>query len=112
MEKLTKRQAEILALIRQHIDESGMPPTRMDIAATFGFKSPNAAEEHLRALERKGVIQMVPGASRGIRLVGVEDEEPGLPIIGQGRGGGACLTDRAAQRRDTDHRLPCTGVDA
>lgn len=83
MEKLTKRQAEILALIRQQIDETGMPPTRMDIAATFGFKSPNAAEEHLRALERKGVIQMVPGASRGIRLVEVEEENPGLPIIGR-----------------------------
>lgn len=83
MEKLTKRQAEILALIKQCIEESGMPPTRMDIAATFGFKSPNAAEEHLRALERKGVIEMVPGASRGIRLIGAEDEEPGLPIIGR-----------------------------
>ena len=83
MEKLTRRQAEILALIKQYIEESGMPPTRMDIAATFGFKSPNAAEEHLRALERKGMIEMVPGASRGIRLIGVEAEEPGLPIIGR-----------------------------
>ena len=83
MEKLTKRQAEILALIKQYIEESGMPPTRMDIAATFGFKSPNAAEEHLRALERKGVIEMVPGASRGIRLIGAEEEEPGIPIIGR-----------------------------
>ena len=83
MEKLTKRQTEILALIRQYIEESGMPPTRMDIAATFGFKSPNAAEEHLRALARKGVIEMLPGTSRGIRLVETAQEEPGLPIIGR-----------------------------
>lgn len=83
MEKLTRRQGEILALIKQYIAESGMPPTRMDIATTFGFRSPNAAEEHLRALERKGVIEMVPGASRGIRLIEAEPEEPGLPIIGR-----------------------------
>lgn len=83
MEKLTKRQEEILALIRQHIEESGMPPTRMDIAATFGFKSPNAAEDHLRALARKGVIEMLPGTSRGIRLVEAEQDEAGLPIVGR-----------------------------
>lgn len=82
MEKLTKRQAEILALIKQHIDESGMPPTRMDIAATFGFKSPTL-QKNICALERKGVIQMVPGASRGIRLIEAEEENPGLPIIGR-----------------------------
>ncbi|MBA57326.1 MAG: repressor LexA [Pseudomonadales bacterium] len=84
MEKLTKRQAEILALIKTYIEDSGMPPTRMEIADTFGFRSPNAAEEHLRTLARKGYIEMLPGASRGIRLIGQEDdEEPGLPIIGQ-----------------------------
>ena len=70
MEKLTKRQSEILELIKSHIADSGMPPTRMEIAETFGFRSPNAAEEHLRTLARKGYIEMVPGASRGIRLLG------------------------------------------
>jgi len=84
MEKLTKRQAEILALIKTYIEEDGMPPTRMEIAATFGFRSPNAAEEHLRTLARKGYIEMLPGSSRGIRLISQDDdEEPGLPIIGQ-----------------------------
>lgn len=81
MEKLTKRQQEILDLIRHYIADSGMPPTRMDIANEFGFKSPNAAEEHLRALERKGAIEMLPGASRGLRIIGEESE--GIPIIGE-----------------------------
>ncbi len=81
MEKLTKRQQEILDLIKARIEETGMPPTRMDIAHEFGFRSPNAAEEHLRALERKGAIEIMPGASRGIRVVGAE--EPGIPIIGE-----------------------------
>lgn len=81
MEKLTKRQQEILDLIKARIEETGMPPTRMDIAHEFGFRSPNAAEEHLRALERKGAIEIMPGASRGIRVVGTE--EPGIPIIGE-----------------------------
>ncbi|WP_297188233.1 transcriptional repressor LexA [uncultured Porticoccus sp.] len=78
---LTARQQEILNLIKQHIDETGYPPTRAEIATELGFRSPNAAEEHLRALARKGMIEMVSGASRGIRLL---DEEPaGLPLIGR-----------------------------
>lgn len=81
MEKLTKRQQEILNLIKDYIANTGMPPTRMDIANEFGFRSPNAAEEHLRALQRKGAIEMLPGASRGIRVLG--DEEPGIPVIGE-----------------------------
>ncbi len=81
MEKLTKRQQQILDLIQSHIEETGMPPTRMDIAAEFGFRSPNAAEEHLRALERKGAIEITPGASRGIRII--SDETPGIPVIGE-----------------------------
>lgn len=68
MRALTVRQQEILALIRQHIADTGFPPTRMEIARQFGFRSPNAAEEHLRALARKGVIELTSGASRGIRL--------------------------------------------
>ena len=76
--KLTARQAEVLELIKRHIEESGMPPTRADIAKELGFKSANAAEEHLRALARKGAIEMIAGASRGIRL----PESNGIPIVG------------------------------
>ena len=81
MYKLTKRQAEILELIKSHIGDTGFPPTRAEIAKTFGFRSPNAAEEHLRALARKGAIEMIPGASRGIRIP--EANPKGLPVVGQ-----------------------------
>lgn len=66
--KLTARQEEILALIQQAIATSGAPPTRAEIAKTLGFRSANAAEEHLQALARKGVIELISGTSRGIRL--------------------------------------------
>lgn len=79
--KLTARQQQVLDLIKRHILETGFPPTRAEIAADFGFKSPNAAEEHLRALARKGAIEIVAGASRGIRLT--QPVEPGLPLIGR-----------------------------
>lgn len=78
---LTPRQQQILDLIKQHIEETGYPPTRAEIAAVLGFKSPNAAEEHLRALARKGVIEMIAGTSRGIRLL--EEEPAGLPLVGR-----------------------------
>lgn len=81
MIKLTARQQQVLNLIREHIDATGFPPTRAEIALALGFKSANAAEEHLRALERKGAIEMVPSASRGIRLK-EQVEESGIPIIG------------------------------
>lgn len=68
MRDLTARQQEILGLIRQHIANTGFPPTRAEIAAQLGFRSPNAAEEHLKALARKGVLELTSGASRGIRL--------------------------------------------
>ncbi len=70
MIKLTARQEEILNLIREAIDNTGFPPTRAEIAAELGFKSANAAEEHLQALARKGAIEISPGTSRGIRLIG------------------------------------------
>jgi len=66
--KLTPRQSEILALITSAIQESGLPPTRAEIATCLGFASANAAEEHLRALARKGYIELTPGTSRGIRI--------------------------------------------
>ena len=81
MNHLTRRQQEVLELIKSHIDETGYPPTRADIAAALGFKSANAAEEHLKALARKGVIELIPGTSRGIKLMTTEGEE-GIPIIG------------------------------
>ena len=68
--KLTARQQQILDLIQTAIARTGAPPTRAEIAAELGFKSANAAEEHLQALARKGVIELVSGTSRGIRLRG------------------------------------------
>lgn len=79
MLKLTARQEQVLDVIRRHIGSTGMPPTRADIAQELGFKSANAAEEHLKALARKGAIEIIPGASRGIRL----PEDLGLPIVGR-----------------------------
>lgn len=81
MSDLTPRQAEILELIRDSIESQGMPPTRAEIAQELGFKSANAAEGHLRALARKGVLELLPGSSRGIRLI--EEHGPGLPIVGR-----------------------------
>ena len=69
MNKLTPRQEQILGLIRDAIENTGFPPTRAEIAQTVGFRSANAAEEHLQALARKGAIEITPGASRGIRLL-------------------------------------------
>ncbi|MGE0801610.1 MAG: transcriptional repressor LexA [Lautropia sp.] len=69
MRELTPRQLEILELIKRHLATTGFPPTRAEIAAELGFRSANAAEEHLKALARKGVIELTSGASRGIRLV-------------------------------------------
>ena len=88
MKPLTPRQAEVLALIKANMSETGMPPTRAEIAQKLGFKSANAAEEHLKALAKKGVIEIMPGTSRGIRLLIDEvleaaNEEPGLPLIGK-----------------------------
>lgn len=71
--KLTARQSEILALIQEAISQTGFPPTRAEIAQILGFKSANAAEDHLRALEKKGFITLTPGASRGIRLTQAAD---------------------------------------
>jgi repressor LexA len=92
MEKLTPRQAEILALIREYIDEAGYPPTRAEIAEAFGFRSPNAAEEHLRALERKEAIELLPGSSRGIRLL--ESGEEGIPVVGRVAAGDPILAEQ------------------
>ncbi|MFT3803215.1 MAG: transcriptional repressor LexA [Burkholderiaceae bacterium] len=84
MRELTPRQQEILTLIQRHLASTGFPPTRAEIANELGFRSPNAAEEHLKALARKGVIELTSGASRGIRLklLGVprDDATRGTPM--------------------------------
>ncbi len=85
--KLTARQQQVLDVIREYVADTGYPPTRADIARELGFKSANAAEEHLRALARKGAIEMIAGASRGIRLT----ESSGLPIIGRVAAGAPVL---------------------
>ena len=99
MEALTPRQQQVLALIREHIEAHGLPPTRAEIARTLGFRSPNAAESHLRALARKGAIELVTGSSRGIRLL---DTEAGLPVVGRVAAGQPIL---AEQHVETHYRL-------
>lgn len=79
MRDLTARQQEILTLVKHHIADTGFPPTRAEIAARLGFRSPNAAEEHLKALARKGVIELTSGASRGIRLKPMPDAQAAAP---------------------------------
>jgi repressor LexA len=93
MLKLTSRQEEILEFIKDYQSETGYPPTRSEIAQKMGFKSPNAAEEHLRALARKGAIEMLPGTSRGLRLP--INEQLGLPIIGQIAAGNPILAQES-----------------
>jgi repressor LexA len=99
VEKLTKRQSQILELIRSAIESSGMPPTRAEIAHRLGFRSANAAEDHLRALARKGVIELRPGTSRGIRLL----HTAGLPVIGEVSAGHPIL---AAEHIENHYQLP------
>jgi len=100
MIKLTARQEQILNLIKDAIDNTGFPPTRAEIANELGFKSANAAEEHLQALARKGAIEISPGTSRGIRLLGASiDTIPmpppalmmSLPLVGRVAAGSPIL---------------------
>ncbi|MCC7330036.1 MAG: repressor LexA [Gammaproteobacteria bacterium] len=99
MAQLTSRQAEVLSFIQSFIDETGMPPTRAEIARALGFRSANAAEEHLRALQRKGVIDLLPGASRGIQL-GDGLREPGLlPLVGRVAAGHPILAQENIEGR-------------
>ena len=90
MQNLTARQEEVLSLIRNHLEETGYPPTRADIAKQLGFKSANAAEEHLKALAKKGAIEIIPGTSRGIKLA---NEAEGIPIVGNVAAGNPILAE-------------------
>lgn len=88
MKELTKRQSEVLDVIQDCIAKTGMPPTRVELAKILGFRSANAAEEHLKALARKGAIEIISGTSRGIRISEKykkhhEEVEEGLPLIGR-----------------------------
>ncbi|MGH8162459.1 MAG: transcriptional repressor LexA [Gammaproteobacteria bacterium] len=91
MDLLTPRQAQILALIRERLTAQDSPPTRAEIAARLGFHSVNAAEDHLRALARKGAIELLPGTARGIRLKEPVSEEEGLPLVGRVAAGAPVL---------------------
>ncbi len=93
MHGLTSRQRQILDFVRGHLRDTGYPPTRSEIASHMGFRSVNSAEDHLRALARKGAIEMMPGASRGIRIPA--DSPPGLPIIGQVAAGSPILAQES-----------------
>lgn len=93
MDQLTPRQTQILKMIQDFIAECGMPPTRAEIAKALGFRSPNAAEDHLRALQRKGVLELLPGASRGIQLKDSLREQLGLPLVGRVAAGQPILAE-------------------
>src|SRR5512138_1399464 len=93
MDNLTPRQRQVLRFIQDAMSEHGLPPTRAEIAEALGFKSANAAEEHLRALQRKGVLELRPGASRGIQLKDSLREQIGLPLIGRVAAGRPILAE-------------------
>lgn len=99
MKPLTARQSQIFDLIKEKISDTGMPPTRAEIATFFGFKSANAAEEHLKALAKKGYIEMLPGTSRGIRLAEQFVEETGLPLVGRVAAGEPILAQEHVEDR-------------
>ena len=94
MNELTSRQRQILHLIQRVIKDTSLPPTRAEISEELGFRSVNAAEEHLRALERKGVIELLPGTSRGIRLKDALRQQIGLPLVGQVAAGEPILAEQ------------------
>jgi repressor LexA len=102
---LTARQSEILEFIRNELTESGAPPTREEIARAFGFRSLNAAEQHLQALQKKGLIELVAGTSRGIRLreavraLGEAAREFGLPLVGKVAAGSPILAQENVLKR-------------
>ena len=111
MRPLTARQQEVLDLLKRHLETTGMPPTRAEISRELGFKSPNAAEEHLKALSRKGAIEIIPGASRGIRILdnSTNEEFDGLPLVGRVAAGEPILAEQhieATYRVDADMFKP------
>jgi len=102
MDQLTPRQSQILRMIQEFMAEYGMPPTRAEISRELGFKSSNAAEEHLRALQKKGVLELVPGTSRGIQLKDSLREQLGLPLVGRVAAGRPILSE---EHIETHYRI-------
>lgn len=102
---LTSRQNQVLLFIQEFMEEEGFPPTRAEIAEGLGFRSVNAAEDHLKALVRKEAIEILAGTSRGIRLL--EDAaESGLPVVGRVAAGKPILAEQHIQRHyQLDSRL-------
>jgi repressor LexA len=106
----TARQREVLRFLQRHLAERGFPPTIAEIAAHFGMRSPNAAAQHLRLLQRKGAIEVTPGLSRGIRLVPTGEARSdasraarrGIPIVGRVAAGSPIL---AEENRDGELAL-------
>lgn len=108
--ELTRRQQQVLAHIREVLRSRGSPPTRAEIAEHFGFGSATAAAEHLRLLEKKGVLELLPGLSRGIRLKDEAGPSPedllGLPVVGRVAAGAPILSDpNYEDRYQVDRRL-------
>lgn len=99
MRELTPRQRQVLFLIQKVMAESGMPPTRAEIAKELGFRSVNAAEDHLRALERKGALELLSGTSRGIRLKDSLRDQLGLPLVGRVAAGEPILAEEHIEAR-------------
>lgn len=105
MNELTARQQEIYQWIRSHMERNGVPPTRAELCAAMGFRSPNAAEDHLKALARKGAIELLPGSARGIRLkepLEAANDDEGLPLVGRVAAGSPIL---AQEHVDSHLRL-------
>jgi repressor LexA len=107
MSNLTAQQEKIFLFIQKVIDENGIPPTRAEIARALGFRSANAAETHLRALQRKGVIELLPGASRGIHVLRTDPvPEEGLPLVGRVAAGHPILAEQHIEGHfRVDHSL-------
>ena len=106
MKELTKQQSKVLACVEVYLNKTGFPPTRAEICKELGFKSPNAAEMHLRALEKKGYISIQSGSSRGISIVKSQQsfEQIGdqIPIIGLVAAGSPTLAEENIEKR-----IPC-----
>ncbi len=119
MESLTARQQEILDFIRQMLESEGFPPTLAEIADAIGVRSVNGVRDHLKALARKGVVELTPGVSRGIRLLQWREEESGLPVVGRVAAGYPilavenieyrCQIDPALFRQQADYLLRVEG---
>ena len=106
MKELTSRQSEVLTSINHYIEQHGFPPTIAELTTLLGIRSPNGVRDHLHALARKGVIELTPAASRGIRLLNSQSDAPTrLPIVGRVAAGSPIL---AEQHIETHHQIDTT----